>query len=258
MHIIGLIGKKLGHSFSKSFFTDFWKEQGLDQSYRYENFELDSIDALPGIIRNNPNLIAFNVTIPFKEEVLQYCDWQDEQVKYIQAANTVLVFRNTSGFRLMAFNTDTAGFEATLLAYPLPEPLDALVLGDGGAAKAVKFVLEKRKVPYQIVSRKPTADLTWNQLNESIIRQHKMIINTTPLGMFPEQNACPPIPYDAITKDHRLIDLVYNPGKTLFLSKGEERGATIQNGLQMLRVQAEAAWIRFSNLESNQIIAGFK
>lgn len=258
MRVIGLIGNKLGHSFSKSFFTDFWKEQGLDQSYRYENFELESIENLPDLIHRNPELIAFNVTIPFKEDILRYCEWQDVKVKQIQAANTVLISRSLDGFRLMAFNTDCNGFEATLLAHPIPEGSQALVLGDGGAAKAVKYVLSEKAITFRIVSRKPNSHYSWNQLDASIIRQHKIIINTTPLGMYPEQNACPPIPYEAISSDHRLIDLIYNPEMPLFLRKGEERGAIIQNGIQMLRVQAEAAWFRFSNLESNQIIAGYK
>jgi shikimate dehydrogenase len=254
MRIIGLIGNKLGHSFSKAYFTEKWNRIGLSPFYRYENFELDSIHDLPGLIQSNPDLVGFNVTVPFKEDVLQYCNQQDDLVRLIGAANTVVIHRENNAFRLEAFNTDVAGFEAVLNAFPIPENTRAMIFGTGGASKAVAHVLTMNQIPFVIISREAESKLNYSEVTESMIQEYHLLINTTPLGMYPEVDRCPDIPYRAIGTSHRLIDVIYNPEKTQFLSRGESQGAIIQNGLQMLIVQAEEAWVRFSNLESNQIV----
>lgn len=238
MRLFGLIGYPLSHSFSKNYFAQKFTKEGVNDC-RYENFELPDIKDLSKIVDANPELEGLNVTIPHKESVLSYLNESDEVVKKIKACNCIKIEKK----RLVGYNTDVVGFEKSLLSNLDPSHSSALILGTGGAAKAVEYVLKMRRIPYKYVSRYPSVkNFSYEQLTPSIIGQHTLIINTSPLGMYPKITEAPPLPYDAITEKHFLFDLIYNPEKTLFLKKGEERGAKILNGYDMLVYQAEESW----------------
>ncbi|GAB4092409.1 shikimate dehydrogenase family protein [Flaviaesturariibacter terrae] len=238
MRRFGLIGRTLKHSFSKGYFTDKFLQEGRSD-HVYELYELDTIAAFPFLIRKHPDLAGLNVTIPYKKEILPFLDWLHPDVRAIGAANTI---RLQSG-RLEGYNTDWVGFRdslAPLLGNSLPR---ALVLGTGGAAAAVQYALQQMGIAYKSVSRERTAEkLSYADLDESILSEHRLIINTTPLGTFPDIATYPPLPYEALTTVHLLYDLVYNPALTEFLRKGQERGARTKNGYEMLVNQAEASW----------------
>lgn len=238
MRTFGLIGYPLTHSFSKKYFTEKFEREGRADCV-YENFPIPSIDEL-GNILNTPGLEGLNVTIPYKELVLSYLDEVADEVSKIKACNCIRI-RNG---KLKGFNTDIFGFEHSLRKILNPDfHKKALILGTGGSAKAVRFVLTSLGIPFKKVSRKPKADqFSYEQLTQEIIAEYKIIINTTPLGMFPNIIEAPPIPYQFLTGNHLLFDLLYNPEKTLFLRKGEEQGAQIQNGYDMLILQAEENW----------------
>ncbi|HWJ30587.1 MAG TPA: shikimate dehydrogenase [Flavisolibacter sp.] len=238
MKVFGLIGKTLKHSFSKNYFSEKFSSEQLADC-RYENFELQSIDELKEIIRQRPEIMGLNVTIPYKEEVVQLLDEKNEIVEKTGACNCIRV---DSG-RLFGFNTDVIGFKRSLEPALRPDHTCALILGSGGAAKAVEYALNELKIDHVIVSRNKKFDqFGYEDLGEDVIKGHKLIINTTPLGMFPNTNQDPPIPYEYITPDHILYDLIYNPPKTQFLQKGEKQGAHIINGHEMLIIQAEESW----------------
>ena len=238
MRLFGLIGYPLTHSFSKNYFSEKFKREEIKDCV-YENFQLDNINLLSKILRDNPTLEGINVTIPYKESVLQFLNETNEIVRQIGACNCIKV-RNGN---LIGYNTDVSGFEKSLTSRLQPHHTNALILGTGGAAKAVEFVLKRKNISYQCVSRKSLANnLTYEQVTEDVIKKSTLIINTTPVGMYPHVNEVPPLPYDAITPQHFLFDLIYNPEKTLFLKEGEKRGAMIQNGYDMLVYQAEESW----------------
>lgn len=241
MHVlIGLIGRRLSHSLSQEYFRDKFRQQKLID-IDYELFEIDSIELLPSLLRSKPQLAGFNVTIPYKEQVIKYLDKVDAFARDIGAVNTVLRCDDL----LIGYNTDAFGFEVTLkpLMHAEHKSSKALVLGTGGAAKAVVHVLRKEGIDYtMITSRKIPGLLSYEELTESIIEQHLLIINTTPLGMYPNNASFPDIPYNAINSQHVLIDLVYNPLETQFLKFGNEKGAKCVNGITMLYAQADAAW----------------
>ncbi|MGC4039172.1 MAG: shikimate dehydrogenase [Chitinophagaceae bacterium] len=238
MKLYGLIGFPLTHSFSKKYFSDKFEQLGLT-GYRYENFPIASIDLLPQILKDNPQLAGLNVTIPHKESIVALLHEQSDAVKKIGACNCIKI----QDGRLSGYNTDVVGFEQTLLTKLKPYHKKALILGTGGAAKAVEFVLEKLKIEFNYVSRKKGMDhLTYEQLTTAIVEEYSLIVNTTPVGMYPTINEAPPIPYEALSANHLLYDLIYNPAKTLFLQKGEEKGAAILNGMEMLIIQAEESW----------------
>jgi shikimate dehydrogenase len=238
MRLFGLIGYPLSHSFSKKFFTEKFEKEGLRDCW-YELFPIPSIDELPALVKKHPDLCGFNITIPYKEQVLPFLDDKNDIVKKINACNCVII----KDGKLQGHNTDVAGFELALQQYLQPSHKKALILGTGGASKAVEFVLEKRGIDYKYVSRKPIAGhYSYEQIIPAIIKEYTLIINTTPLGMYPNVNEAPPVPYESLTKAHYLFDLVYNPEKTLFLQKGEEKGAAIKNGYEMLVIQAEESW----------------
>jgi shikimate dehydrogenase len=238
MRLFGLIGYPLTHSFSKNYFTEKFKKEAIENC-RYENFQLETIEDLPKIIYENTDLQGLNITIPYKESVLQFLDESNELVKQTGACNCIKILDR----KLIGYNTDVIGFEKALLNKIDPSHKNALVLGTGGAAKAVEFVLRKTGIDYKHVSRHPSANIfSYKQLIPEVIEKNTLIINTTPLGMYPNITEFPPLPYEAITEKHLLFDLVYNPAKTLFLRKGEERGASIQNGYDMLVYQAEESW----------------
>ena len=239
MRLFGLIGYPLSHSFSRDYFTrKFEVERRAD--CRYELFPIASITKLPELLQHHPDLEGLNVTIPYKEEVLAYLDVKDGLPESLPACNCIRI-RNG---RLEGFNTDWIGFEHSLKPLLQPHHNRALVLGNGGASKAVIYVLQRLGIPCEVVSRKlhDGSTLTYEQLNFAVVRSHPLIINTTPLGTYPNVQECPPIPYDALTDQHLLYDLVYNPELTKFMQQGQIRGATVRNGYDMLVGQAEAAW----------------
>jgi shikimate dehydrogenase len=238
MRRFGLIGHSLTHSFSKKYFTEKFKREGLTDCV-YENYPIPSLDELPRIISDNPDLEGINVTIPYKKSILPFLDSAASTLP-IAACNCIRI----AGGKLKGYNTDIVGFEQSLKGGLRPTHRKALILGTGGSSEAVRYVLGKLGITYQVVSREPRAEATlgYGQLTEELIRQHPLIVNTTPLGMFPAVDRYPPIPYEGIGSTHYLFDLIYNPEKTIFLEKGERHGATIRNGAEMLVLQAEESW----------------
>jgi shikimate dehydrogenase len=256
MKHFGLIGYPLSHSFSKQYFADKFAREHITDA-EYNNYPLEHIKDLQDLLDKHPDLCGLNVTIPHKVNVIRYLDWVEGDAKHAGAVNCIRIrsespleaaFSGEVGFkdhdfRLEGFNTDIYGFEMSLRPLLDSEEYEALVLGDGGAAKAVKCVLENLGIAFKVVTRTAKEDnLLFKDLKPRHIKQHRLIINTTPLGTYPNVNECPPIPYENITDQHILYDLVYNPEKTLFLQKGEERGAKIKNGYEMLILQAEKSW----------------
>lgn len=239
MRLFGLIGYPLSHSFSKKYFTEKFEKEKLTDCH-YELFPIFSIDELKNVLYRHPDLCGLNVTIPYKEQVISFLDEVDDIVESILACNCISIKNG----KLKGFNTDVVGFERSLKAQLKPHHKKALILGTGGAAKAVEFVLQKLRIDFKYVSRKPIENgYSYDELTADIIAEHTLIINTTPIGMYPAIDEAPAIPYEAISGNHYLFDLVYNPEKTLFLQKGEERGATIKNGYEMLVIQADESWM---------------
>lgn len=238
MKRFGLIGKTLKHSFSKGFFEKKFSQLGITDC-SYENFELQSIEEFPDLIANNAELKGLNVTIPYKEDVIQFLNSKNEIVESIGACNCIKIVDG----ELHGFNTDAIAFKNSLHKYLKPNHKCALVLGTGGASKAVQYALKELNIDFLIVSRrKDKNQLGYEDVSRDIIKGHQVIINTTPLGMYPNVDQDPPIPYLALTPDHLLFDLIYNPAKTKFLQHGEEKGAQTVNGYEMLVAQAEESW----------------
>jgi shikimate dehydrogenase len=236
-HKFGLIGKDISYSFSKNYFTLKFKKLGLND-YEYVNFDLKSIDEFKDLIIKE--LKGLNVTIPYKENIIEFLDEIDEEAKLIGAVNTIKIDKRGN---LKGYNTDVYGFEESLKPRLKKSHKKALVLGTGGASKAVCYVLDKLNIDYLIISRTPEkTQISYTDLNRSLLEKHTIIINCTPLGTYPKVEEYPKIPYDCITKKHLLYDLIYNPEKTRFLKEGEKRGADISNGLKMLELQAEKSW----------------
>ncbi|MBF8964823.1 shikimate dehydrogenase [Pontibacter sp. FD36] len=244
MRRFGLIGKKLGHSFSKRYFTAKFAKEGIADA-AYELYELPDIAGFPDLLSREPELVGLNVTVPYKEAVIPYLHELDESVARIGAVNTI---RLENG-RTKGYNTDFIGFRDTLQQfYPADEGNKALVLGTGGAAKAVWAALDSLAIPYASVSRNPTEkQLHYDAITPEVLQAYTLIINTTPLGMAPDTDSAPAIPYETLTTGHYLYDLVYNPEETLFLQKGRLAGAKTLNGLPMLHAQANAAWKIWAN-----------
>ncbi len=236
MKLYGLIGKPLTHSFSKTYFTQKFAAEDLADC-RYENFELETIADLPTLLQQQPQ--GFNITIPYKKEVVAYLHAANAVVQEMGACNCVKVVDG----KLYGYNTDVMGFQQSLQKRLQPHHQKALVLGTGGSSNAVQYALKQLGISYQLVSRQRGAGLiTYEELNESLLQEHTVIVNTTPVGMFPQVDQAPPVPYHLLTPQHLLFDLIYNPEKTLFLQKGEAQGAAICNGYEMLILQAEASW----------------
>ncbi len=239
----GLIGLKLGHSFSKNFFNDRFQNERIDAEYI--NFEIPTIHDVPDLVANNPELRGLNVTIPYKEKILDYLDELSPNAMAIKAVNVIEIRRGRSNedFHLIGHNTDVVGFTQSLEGLLKPIQKKALVLGTGGASKAICHGLTSMGIEYQLVSRRESEEaITYEQLTPEIMKEHLIIVNCSPLGMYPNTNDCPNIPYDSITSDHLLYDLIYNPDTTLFMRRGAAQGATVKNGLEMLLLQAIAAW----------------
>ena len=240
MKTYGLIGFPLTHSFSQKYFTEKIEREGIANAV-FHSFPLTDIEEFPALLANHPEFNGLAVTIPYKEKVLKYITHQSEEVKQIGAANCIKI----RGDELTVYNTDIIGFERSFIKHLKAHHKKALVLGTGGASKAIQFVLKKLEIEFLVVSRnKNEAEncIQYNMLTQSIIYEYKIIINTTPLGMSPAEGICPDIPYQFITANHYLYDLIYAPAKTLFLQKGEEQGAIIENGFEMLIIQAEENW----------------
>lgn len=246
MPLLGLIGNPLGHSRSPELFSQIFQKEGITD-WEYRLFPLHSINDLPALIKNQPDLQGFNVTIPYKSEIIPYLNEISPEAKAVGAVNTVRIRRNGSNYSLTGYNTDVFGFESLLLSAGAETSDKALILGSGGASKAVCHVLNQHQIPYTIISRNPGPDQKgYAELYNEVLQLHQLIINTTPLGMHPQADAFPPIPYEYLTPDHTAIDLVYNPEITLFMQKAIKQGASAFNGMLMLQKQAEKAWEFFN------------
>ena len=240
---LGLIGFPLTHSFSAKYFAEKFKNEEI-KGFSYENFEISKIDDFPNILKNNPDILGLNVTIPYKEQIIPYLDELDEEAQEIGAVNTIKVIKTEAGIKLKGYNTDIYGFRETLKPLLKMHHYKALILGTGGAAKAVEYVLNKIGLDVLYISRNPESENErgYEDLNDVAVKNFPVIINSTPLGMYPKVDVCPSLPYEHLTEYNLLYDLIYNPSETLFMKKGAEKGAITQNGLGMLKLQAEKAW----------------
>lgn len=239
MRRYGLIGYPLGHSFSGRFFAEKFAREGLSDC-RYDLFPLADLSLLPQLMADTPGLLGLNVTIPYKELVIRFIDELDPVAARIGASNCLRI----EGGVVSGYNTDVVGFAESLIPRLEPGHRKALVLGTGGASKAVCHVLESLGIGYRLVGRKGDGDrtLAYRDLTQELMESHTLVVNTTPLGMHPRTDEAPPIPYEAITPAHLLFDLVYNPAVTRFMELGMAKGATAVNGEEMLVLQAEESW----------------
>ena len=273
MTTYGLIGYPLGHSFSRKFFTEKFEKEGIDAQYL--NFEIPSIEEFPEIIKNNPELRGLNVTIPYKQQVMQYLDEISEEAKAIGAVNVVRIERPSpqpspimgretmrnagnkpdglpikgdmsEGLRgsLIGYNSDVIGFVESIRPLLKAHHKKALILGTGGASKAIRYGLEEKLgMKTLFVSRSAREGMiTYEEVTAEVLKEYEVIVNCSPVGMYPHVDECPALPYEAMNENNLLYDLVYNPLETLFMKKGAEQGATVKNGLEMLHLQAIASW----------------
>ena len=238
-HQFGLVGKNISYSFSKAHFTKKFEELNL-MDYSYENLDFQDISELPNFLKNNPNLKGLNVTIPYKETIIPYLDKLSKKAAAIGAVNTI---HFTKTGKLKGYNTDYYGFQKALEPLLKPHHKKALLLGTGGASKAVAYALNQLGIANKYVSRTSSGNaIGYSQINATTFEEYQIIINCTPLGTSPNTNECPAIPYQFFTSNHIAFDLIYNPAETLFLKKAKAQGAVIKNGLEMLAFQAEKAW----------------
>ena len=238
----GLIGFPLGHSFSISYFNQKFSDEGIDAMY--ENYEIPSIDMLPEILDRTPNLRGLNVTIPYKEKVINFLDSISPEARAIGAVNVIRVTHDGSKVRLKGFNSDVIGFTQSI--EPMLDPKwhkKALILGTGGASKAVNYSLKSLGLETVYVSRyERPGTIQYDKITPEVIKEYKVIVNCTPLGMYPQTDECPDLPYEAMDNHTILYDLIYNPDQTLFMRRGAEYGADVKNGIEMLLLQAFASW----------------
>ncbi|MBQ7212941.1 MAG: shikimate dehydrogenase [Bacteroidales bacterium] len=255
-HLFGLVGKTLSHSFSQRYFTGKFEKEGLP-SYAYRNFELDSAEQVRPLVERYPNLCGLNVTIPYKKEVIPLLDALSDEAAEAGAVNVIAISRTDGGIFLKGYNTDTIGFDGALqvcldsrdACFPQAGPAArALVLGTGGAAAAVQYVLRKRGMEVQFVSRSDCADWTYQSLTAGAMADFQVVVNATPLGTWPATEAYAPIPYEGIRPGTVCFDLVYNPPETAFMKRCARQQAVVSSGLAMLHGQAEAAWRIWNNL----------
>jgi shikimate dehydrogenase len=244
----GLIGYPLTHSFSHKFFTEKFKKEKITDA-AYVNFEIENIGLIEKVLAENKNLVGLNVTIPYKQQIIPYLDEVEESASAVGAVNTIKIKRSGGDLRLIGFNTDVYGFENTLKPLLSVKHKKALILGTGGASKAIKYVLKLLGVEYISASIEELKEneIAYGDIDQLLLKERLIIINATPLGTYPKVDNCPDIPYDALTSDHILYDLVYNPETTLFLKKGIEKGATCKNGLEMLHLQALKSYEIWNN-----------
>ena len=238
----GLIGYPLGHSFSISYFNQKFKDENIDAVY--ENFEIPSIDLLPEVLDSNPNLKGLNVTIPYKQKVIPFLDNISPEARAIGAVNVIKVIHEGKKTRLKGYNSDVIGFTQSI--EPMLEPRyhkKALILGTGGASKAIDYGLKSLGIETVFVSRYERPDtIQYDKITPEVVKEYNVIVNCTPLGMFPHTEECPQLPYEAMDSHTILYDLIYNPDQTLFMRKGAEHGADVKNDLEMLLLQAFASW----------------
>ena len=240
---LGLIGKSISHSFSKTYFEEKFLKEQL-KGYSYQNFDLDNLETLNSVIKDN-KLSGLNVTKPYKQEVIPFLNELDETAKAIGAVNCIKITWHNDVPFLKGYNTDHYGFAQSIKPFLEPIHQRALILGTGGASQAVNYALKNIGVNVYFVSRgekKGENYFHYDELNEHVLNAFKLIVNCTPVGLYPNSNECPPIPYEFIGSEHLLYDLIYNPAQTLFLEKGKEHGAVVINGLNMLKLQAEKGW----------------
>lgn len=235
--IFGLVGRGLSHSYSKEYITDYFRRNGIDAEYL--NFDIEDVSEVRRILRVFPELRGFNVTMPYKEAIIPLLDAVSEEARFVSSVNTIAV----EDGKLYGYNTDVPGFETSLLNFlGVLRPNKALILGSGGVSKAIQYTLRKLGIGFTIVSRSAgNGSITYEELTEEIVGGNNLIINATSLGMYPSADECPNIPYHAITNQHHCFDVIYNPMKTMFLSRAERNGAKICNGLEMLYRQADKA-----------------
>ena len=248
MEMYGLIGKTLTHSFSGDYFSRKFREKQIDASYRL--WEWETLPNLYDFVRENSDICGFNVTIPYKREVIRYMDQLHKTAELTGSVNVVKVKRKKDEIFLHGYNTDVIGFERSLR--PLVKRrkgLRALILGSGGSAHSVAFVLRRLGIYFTFVTRKPNKleTMGYGWITPDVMKECKLIVNTTPLGMYPKVNEAPEIPYELVTPEHIFFDLIYNPAETLFLKKAREKGAVTKNGLEMLQIQAEESWKIWNN-----------
>ena len=238
MRKFGLIGYPLSHSFSKKYFTEKFEREGI-KGCIYELYAIQSINELPRLLKTE-KLEGLNITIPYKKIVLPFLTSLSREVTAIQACNCISIKEDG----LIGYNTDIVGFKKTFEKHLQPYHTKALILGTGGASLAVAFTLQQLNIEFLFISRSNGLNntISYGEVNNSILKEYTIIINTTPLGTYPEVHKCPPIAYEQLTAQHYLYDLVYNPAKTMFLTRGQEQGATIENGAEMLIIQAEESW----------------
>ena len=237
----GLIGYPLGHSFSISYHNQRFADEGIDA--KYLNFEIPSIDELPEVLSLHPELKGLNVTIPYKEKVMRFLDYVSPEARAIGAVNVIRVEHQGKKTILKGYNSDVIGFTQSIESMLEDYHKKALILGTGGASKAVNYGLHSLGLETVFVSRYERPDtIQYNQITPEVVQEYNVIVNCTPLGMFPKTDECPPLPYEALTERNILYDLIYNPDETLFMRKGAEHGAEVKNGLEMLLLQAFASW----------------
>lgn len=237
----GLLGYPLGHSFSRKFFSEKFVQESIDAAYF--NYEIPHIDEVRAILAEHSDLRGLNVTIPYKEQILPYLDEIDPEAAAIGAVNVIKVSKHNGQLVLKGFNTDVIGFVNSLRPLLKDHHTKALVLGTGGASKAIRYGLSQLGVAYQMVSRRKTEGcLQYTDVTPQLLEEYTVVINCTPCGMYPKVDECPDLPYHALSRQHLLFDLTYNPETTLFMKKGNEQGATTKNGWEMLVLQALAAW----------------
>ncbi|MBR6180877.1 MAG: shikimate dehydrogenase [Prevotella sp.] len=237
----GLIGYPLTHSFSIGYFNEKFENEGIDAEY--VNFEIPSIEMLPEVIASNPELLGLNVTIPYKEKVMSYLDFISPEARAIGAVNVISVIHKGRNILLKGYNSDVIGFTQSI--EPMLEPFHkkALILGTGGASKAINYGLKSLGLETVFVSRyERPGTIQYNKLTGDDVREYNVIVNCTPCGMYPHTNECPDLPYEAMDSHNLLYDLIYNPDETMFMHKGAKQGATVVNGLEMLLLQAFASW----------------
>ena len=241
MDIYGLIGYPLGHSFSISYHNQRFADEGINA--KYVNFEIPSIDDLPAVLGRNPELKGLNVTIPYKEKVMDFLDYVSPEARAIGAVNVIRVVRQGNSTTLRGYNSDVIGFTQSIEPMLESYHKKALILGTGGASKAVSYGLRSLGLETVYVSRyERNGTIQYSSITPDIVREYNVIVNCTPLGMYPKTEECPELPYDALDEKNILYDLIYNPDETLFMRKGAARGAEVKNGLEMLLLQAFASW----------------
>ncbi|MEN8834924.1 MAG: shikimate dehydrogenase [Polaribacter sp.] len=238
--LFGLLGKDISYSFSRGYFSEKFKQMNLD-NHNYINFDLPKIEDFPSILEDNESVLGINVTIPYKEAVIPYLDKIDKTAKEIGAVNTIKI---TKRGNLKGYNSDVVGFEKSITPLLKKHHKKALILGTGGASKAIAYALKRNDIKYKFVSRNPEGkkQISYADLSREIIEDYTLIVNSTPLGTSPHVNNCPNIPYQFITPNHLLYDLIYNPQVSKFLANGRQKGASIKNGYEMLELQAEESW----------------